>query len=200
MATRKKTKGSKPARKGRKKGMSLPMKLIIAFLLLTLLSVSAAYLILKWKRNQNPAIKEMALIPGHEVEESEASARQTQEEGVKTAESDQKEKAGNKKENSMSDPALQGTWVSTTNGSMLTIAGESFALDFPSIEVKKPAKGILKTGKGSFTVVDTQSEQGCGEQEGVYLYSIKGDELTTIRKKDPCKKRASSMDATWFRL
>lgn len=200
MATNRKSKGSNSGRQSRKKGMSLPMKLIIAFLLLTLISVSTAYLILKWKRNQPPAVKEMALIPGHEVEESEAFSQQSRKDGVKTAESNQKEKATNKKENTITDRALQGTWVSTTNGSMLTIAGETFALDFPSIEVKKPAKGILKTGKGSFTVVDTQSEQGCGDQEGVYLYTIKGDELTTIRKKDPCKKRASSLDATWFRL
>jgi len=202
MATKRKSATKKPASKRRGKGMGLLPRLIIALLVLAMLSLAAGYFILKWKRDKSPGIAEISLVQETEDNNAGNISEKGKTNGNQVNPSESKNNKAEKKHttNEKPDPALQGTWVSTMNGAMMTIAGETFALDFPSIEFKKPVKGVLKAVKASFTITDTEGDQGCGNQEGVYLYSIKGEELTIIRKKDNCSKRASTLDATWFKL
>jgi hypothetical protein len=96
---------------------------------------------------------------------------------------------------------LQGqTWVSMLNGTMLSIEGNRYTIDFPSVEEQLPMKGSIALSPGEFTLLNKNSDDICNNSPGVYTYSFEGDELIISVKSDSCNKRSRNMEASWFRL
>ncbi len=115
-----------------------------------------------------------------------------------------------KKEEKKSEPTrlreskpnpLQGqTWVSMLNGTMLSIEGNRYTIDFPSVEEQLPMKGSITFLGSEFTLLNNNSDDACNNSPGVYSFSFKGDELIISVKSDSCSKRSRNLEASWFVL
>lgn len=104
------------------------------------------------------------------------------------------------KEKPIQKTALEGTWVSTLNGAMLTFKDNTFQVEFPSIEERPKLKGHFKILANSLHLVNTLSDDLCGMKEGVYSFEIKGDDLTLSAQNDLCKMRKENLSTDWFKL
>lgn len=95
---------------------------------------------------------------------------------------------------------LEGTWVSSSNGAMLTFKDNTFSMDFPSVENRSPLEGrfVLNGKKIEFT--GTQKDDICGQQIGKYTVSPDGKDIVIKCLSDDCNRRASNLEASWFRL
>jgi len=104
------------------------------------------------------------------------------------------------KDKSIQKTVLEGTWVSTLNGAMLTFKANTFQVEFPSIEERPRLKGHFKISANSLHLVNTLSDDLCGMKEGVYSFEIKGDDLILSAQNDPCKMRKENLSTDWFKL
>ncbi|MCK9453352.1 MAG: hypothetical protein M0Q90_16765 [Bacteroidales bacterium] len=95
---------------------------------------------------------------------------------------------------------LEGTWVSTLNGAMLTFKDNTFQVEFPSIEERPKLKGHFKISNNSLHLVNTLSDDLCGMKEGVYSFEIEGDDLILSVQNDSCKMRKENLSTNWFKL
>lgn len=197
----------KPVRKtggsGRSKNrMGLGLRLLLFFVALVIISLAVSYLIVKMQRHKVPDFGE--IVPT--LESNDTISIPTIENLIDSAIINDKPdelkpvSESLKKTDKPSVTGIVGTWVSTINGAMLTITKETYVIDFPSIDSRKPMKGNIKVSKGAFTVINDESDKDCGIDPGQYLFTLKGDDLTIIKKRDSCKKRSANLDAAWFRL
>jgi hypothetical protein len=95
---------------------------------------------------------------------------------------------------------FEGTWVSTANGSMLNLKDESFLIDFPSVEKKIPLKGHFVVKGNSITFIASNDDQSCGVEPGQYTFTFKDKDLILSKVQDKCSKRATTLEARWFKL
>lgn len=96
---------------------------------------------------------------------------------------------------------LQGqTWVSMLNGTMLSIEGNRYTIDFPSVEEQLPMKGTITFSLSEFTLLNNNRDDVCNNSPGVYSFSLEGDELIISVKSDSCNKRSRNLEASWFKL
>lgn len=96
---------------------------------------------------------------------------------------------------------LQGqTWVSMLNGTMLSIEGNRYTIDFPSVEEQLPMKGSITFLGSEFTLLNSNSDDACNNSPGLYSFSFEGDELIISVKSDSCSKRSRNLEASWFVL
>ncbi|MBU1370350.1 MAG: hypothetical protein KJ578_09425 [Bacteroidetes bacterium] len=95
---------------------------------------------------------------------------------------------------------LEGTWVSTLNGAMLTFQGSTFQIEFPSIEERPELKGHFRITEDNIHLVNTLSDDLCGMKEGVYSFTIKGEDLILETVKEPCSMRKENLETAWFKL
>lgn len=96
--------------------------------------------------------------------------------------------------------ALEGTWVSTLNGAMLTFKDNTFQVEFPSIEERAKLKGHFKIAANNIHLVNTLSDDLCGMKEGVYSFEFKGEDLILSVQNDPCNMRKENLSTDWFKL
>ncbi|HOI32792.1 MAG: hypothetical protein PHG67_10965 [Bacteroidales bacterium] len=96
--------------------------------------------------------------------------------------------------------ALEGTWVSTINGAMLSFEGNRFKLEFPSIEERTMFDGHFKLINSRIHLVNTLSDDLCGMENGTYRFNIKGEDLILEAENDPCKLRKENLNTDWFKL
>lgn len=95
---------------------------------------------------------------------------------------------------------LEGTWVSTSDGTMLTINNAKFTIDFPSVEVSKPMSGNIQISKRQFTIENTGEKAVCAGEKGNYSFEFINEDLIVKSNKDNCGKRAKALTAKWFKL
>jgi len=94
---------------------------------------------------------------------------------------------------------LEGTWASYSDGAMLTIKGEHFSIELPSVESTVLASGKVIVENGMVIFIYTNKGSDCKSQ-GRYKFEIKDDEVTFIAEKDGCKSRVVLLVATWFKV
>lgn len=95
---------------------------------------------------------------------------------------------------------LEGTWISTANGAMMTIKGETFSIDFPSVEYALPMKGKIKVEKETAVFTSSKPSDECGLNEGIYTYKLSNDDLFLSLKKDACRPRTTQLGTKWYKL
>lgn len=95
---------------------------------------------------------------------------------------------------------IEGTWVSTLNGAMLSFEGNRFKLEFPSIEKRAMLQGHFKIMGGKIHLVNTLSDDLCGMENGTYSFTVKGEDLILKSENDPCKMRKENLSTDWFKL
>ena len=72
-------------------------------------------------------------------------------------------------------------YVTNTNGDMLV-------------------RSVLKISKDTMTVTDFDGQYMCPQSDGVYKYSINGDNLSFVLVSDPCDGRNGITQIKWTRV
>lgn len=196
MAVRKKT-PTRRKKSGSRRKKSPLFKWLLILGLLVLVSVAASYLWLRYAEKQQdlkPTQVE-TLLPSLPDTKTNQETKQ-QENPV-----DQPQ-AERKKDNKISPQPtwLEGTWVSSSNGAMLTFKGTAFSMDFPSVENRSPLEGTFVLNGKKIEFKSTQKDDICGQQPGKYTVSPDGNDIVIKCLSDECKRRASNLEASWFKL
>lgn len=98
-------------------------------------------------------------------------------------------------------PKLEGTWASYNDGAMLTIKGQDFTIELPSVESAIVASGKIVIKDKTVTFVYTFQASDCGIKPGVYEFRFKNSDEVTLKKiDDTCNARSEQLSATWFRV
>jgi hypothetical protein len=175
---------AKNVRKKNAKNDNSFFKLLIIVLAIAVVSVAAAYFILR--KDDVSVSKSISNILGNsKLDKNTMEMPKT----VKNLET----------EHLKSGP-LEGTWVSNYDGAMLSIKGGSFSIEMPSVDASSKVEGKIMIVKTIATFVNTNGNEKCREVEGHYSFSINNDELQFTKIKDSCSKRESRMKESWFKL
>ena len=162
-------------RKRKSKGNNSTMVMFSVLIILAIVSIVIAYFVLYSEGTQTEATE---TVSTEHVKQKEEVKQQTTE--IKTA--------------------LEGTWVSNYDGTMLTIEGLGFTLDQPSVDGSGQIKGTLAVEKTTVTFTNTNGIKKCIGKKGKYSFSFENDELNLKLIKDPCESRAEKMVSGWFKL
>ena len=95
---------------------------------------------------------------------------------------------------------LEGTWASYNDGAMLTIKGNTFSIEQPSVESTIVASGRIVIKNGEITFVYTNKESLCGIRPGVYRFEFIGEDVKFSKMEDSCDSRRNQIVATWFKV
>ncbi len=98
------------------------------------------------------------------------------------------------------DNPIKGTWVSNYDGTMLTIKGDSFTLEMPSVDVSSKIKVKILIEKTIATFINDANSKSCSSIEGHYSFSFENDELIFSLIKDECDIRINRMSVSWFKI
>ncbi len=126
---------------------------------------------------------------------------------VTQTESGDDENITNKKETestqkgSPAKQALEGTWASYNDGTMLTIVGQNFSIEQPSVESSLVVTGkiVIKDNQATFVYITQILE--CGIKPGIYEFKFEGtDEVKFTKIDDSCSSRSTQLVASWFKV
>ena len=118
---------------------------------------------------------------------------------IKTEEVTNKETPSNNQESI--NTILEGTWASYNDGAMLTIKGNKFTIELPSVESSIAASGSLIIVGKVVTFVYSNKDSSCGDKPGVYEFIFDSDDEITLKKiNDDCVSRSNQLIASWFRV
>jgi len=196
----KKRSSSKPKSrtKSRKRSINKPGVLLV-LLIIVVFAIIISYFMAGGNFQQyfNQVKEKVSTVSGAENPETSDNSSTTE-----MTDNTQKitEKLPSQKEKPIPKTALEGTWVSTLNGAMLTFKGNTFELELISIEERPKLKGHFKISESSLHLVNTLSDDLCGMKEGVYHFEIKADELILSTQNDPCNMRKENLSSDWFKL
>lgn len=182
--TRRKTAPRASGRKSKSQKKSWLQSLLyvlVIFLVLAAIAMIAGYVYMRKNATPEPTL---------EVQTEIAS---------KTEGADQSSPDNSKPIQKQANVFIEGTWVSTDNGAMLTIKGTNFTIDFPSVESGKPITGTIQFIGNEFTVI-SKTLQGCEQINGSYSFDHKGEDLVVKAINDSCSKRKNSFESSWFKM
>jgi hypothetical protein len=92
---------------------------------------------------------------------------------------------------------LDGTWVSTSDGRMLEIHGNSFSMELPSVSEHKVIKGKIYISGNRATIIYTNTKDKCAESPGTYTFVINKASILFSVKHDDCPGRKQIFSTTW---
>ncbi len=183
--------------KGKKGGM-LKTFITVTIIVVALAGIALAisYFYISNERQVPPKIKEIELRESLEGETKSQLDGQTKEDKIDPSE---KVISESKRINPVTTH-LDGTWVSTENGAMLTLQNETYLIDFPSVDRITPLKGHFVVKEQKITFLATGSDESCGTEPGQYSFDFLGKDLKFKTISDKCEKRSRSIGAVWFKL
>lgn len=188
------TRRRRPSTSGRRKtGKNHSLLRSLLTLLIVLLSLAAIAFAASYVYQRQVAKKETAAQEAVANVPPQTNDDQTLEEDYTPA-SNQEDAA------TLSIYKLEGTWISTANGAMMTIKGETFSIDFPSVEYAQPMKGKIKVENETAVFTASKASDECGVNEGIYTYKLTGEDLFLRLKKDACRPRTSQLATKWYKL
>lgn len=95
---------------------------------------------------------------------------------------------------------LEGIWVSYYDGAILTISGQSFTLELPSVDSPEKISGEIAVESTIATFYYKNGTKSCLDTEGHYQFSFENEELNFKIIKDLCASRSERMISNWFKL
>lgn len=202
MAKKQPTKRSAPRRKSssmaRKRAKNQP-GIILVLLLIIVAAIVLSYFVTGGNYKQYFNRMKETITSVSDTDNEQATENSTSTKIADSAEKPSKNPPA-QKEKTTKKTALEGTWVSTLNGAMLTFKDNTFQVEFPSIEERAKLKGHFKISNNSLHLVNTLSDDLCGMKEGVYSFEMKNGDLILSAQNDPCKMRKENLSTEWFKL
>ncbi len=93
--------------------------------------------------------------------------------------------------------ALNGTWVSTSDGRILDIKGNRFTLELPSVADHEIIKGTLHISGNTVQFVYHSSVNSCTRQPGTYRFSLQKQSIRFHVIQDDCAGRKQIFATLW---
>ncbi|MGN0032253.1 MAG: hypothetical protein ACI358_00485 [Candidatus Limimorpha sp.] len=91
--------------------------------------------------------------------------------------------------------SLNGCWMSTTEGAVLSISGDTYRLDFMGVDSNQPLIGTFTIKGNIITLIN--KEGACKGEKGEYEIVIDKNDVSFKCKNDPCTKRKSTLTTEW---
>ena len=194
-------KAKKPISKPKKKGSSKKKKSkniftkIIVIIFVVILAFFMIFSLFKpsGKKNiEKPATKQVKT----EVKKDTKTVNDN-----KTEKVEQKEEKPNKKEEKKIaetkavEKSIKGTWQSTTGGAFLTMDGQRYQLDFMGVDSDKQIIGTYSVDGDLITFVNKKDP--CKDVKGLYEVKFNKNEIGFKCKSDDCTKRKATLPTEW---
>lgn len=176
----------------RKKKPQPPLKgflsLLVILLSLAIIALAASHIYVRMNKNSR----------------KEASAEPVVEKTEKNNASKPSSVVGDEKSEAHKAPPVEkiftGTWVSSSNGAMLSFKGNRYSLDLPSVEDNPAIKGSFSVSDGIVTFEIAEGPSNCVKTLGRYAYQMNGDNLRLKLVSDDCSKQANQLKSNFFRF
>jgi len=96
---------------------------------------------------------------------------------------------------------IEGSWYSTYDGTMLTITGTTFKMEFAGVDESKIIKGTLLIKDAEVIFMNDSSSKTCVDKPGKYSWMVKEKNTLNFTKiNDPCSNRVDRMIGGWERF
>ena len=115
----------------------------------------------------------------------------------KTAAQVKKEEKAEKKaaETKAVEQSIKGTWQSTTGGAFLTMDGKEYRLDFMGVDSDLPIIGTYSVDGDLITFINKKDP--CKNVKGLYEVKFNKNEIRFKCKSDDCTKRRATLPTEW---
>ena len=215
MAGKPKKKGGLRKHKNKgKRSLNLFFKImIIIFILLLAAVIILSYInepVDKQKKEEKTEVFKKK-TNNEEKEKNEKQNTQKEEKGTKDK-NDGKEKPISRKENISKDESksdkeshdfeksvviksIEGSWLSTMKGAVLTMKDFKYRIDFSGVDASQPIIGKFEVDGNK--VIFKNSQDPCKDVDGVYKVEIERGNISFTCKKDGCTKRKNTLAADW---
>ncbi len=198
-------KAKKPISKPKKKGSSKKKKSgniftkILVFIFIIVLAFFLIFSIFKpsgKKNTEKPATKQVTTEVKKEtkVVESQNDKKDKEDKQDKKDKIDKKEEKKSAETKSVAK-SIKGTWQSTTGGAFLTMDGKEFRLDFMGVDSDKPIIGTYSVDGDLITFVNKKDP--CKDVKGLYEVRFNKNEIGFKCKSDECTKRKATLPTDW---
>lgn len=91
--------------------------------------------------------------------------------------------------------SIEGCWMSTTGGAVLTMKNFEYRIDFMGVDIGKPIVGTYLVEENIVTFSNRQDP--CKDEKGVYEVDFNKQEISFRCKNDDCTKRKSTLTTDW---
>ena len=110
--------------------------------------------------------------------------------------SDNKEKKDQKAiETKTVEKSITGTWMSTTGGAVLTMKNKEYRLDFMGVDSDPAIIGTYSVDGDIITFVNKKDP--CKDVKGLYEVNFNKQEIVFKCKSDECTKRKATLPTEW---
>lgn len=188
-------KGKKPISKPKKKGSSKKKSsnFITRLIIIIFVLIFAAFFILKFTKNIGSKDKK-------QTQKTEVVKKQEKmdkmEKKEKKDKKDKKDKEDKKAaETKAVETSITGTWMSTTGGAVLTMKNKEYRLDFMGVDSDAPIIGIYSVDGDLITFVNKKDP--CKDVKGLYEVKFNKNEIGFKCKSDECTKRKATLPTEW---
>ena len=115
----------------------------------------------------------------------------------KTAAEVKKDEKAEKKaaETKAVEQSIKGTWQSTTGGAFLTMDGKEYRLDFMGVDSDLPIIGTYSVDGDLITFINKKDP--CKDVKGLYEVKFNKNEIAFKCKSDECTKRKATLPTEW---
>ena len=115
----------------------------------------------------------------------------------KTAAEVKKDEKAEKKaaETKAVEQSIKGTWQSTTGGAFLSMDGKEYRLDFMGVDSDLPIIGTYSVDGDLITFINKKDP--CKDVKGLYEVKFNKNEIAFKCKSDDCTKRKATLPTEW---
>ena len=93
------------------------------------------------------------------------------------------------------EQSIKGTWQSTTGGAFLSMDGKEYRLDFMGVDSDKPIIGSYSVDGDLITFINKKDP--CKDVKGLYEVKFNKNEIAFKCKSDECTKRKATLPTEW---
>jgi mannitol-specific phosphotransferase system IIBC component len=93
------------------------------------------------------------------------------------------------------ETSITGTWMSTTGGAVLTMKNKEYRLDFMGVDSDAPIIGTYSVDGDLITFVNKKDP--CKDVKGLYEVKFNKNEIGFKCKSDECTKRKATLPTEW---
>lgn len=185
-------KGKKPISKPKKKGSSKKKSSNFITRLIIIIFVLIFAAFFILKFTKNIGSKDKK-----QTQKTEVVKRQEKKDMKEKKEKKEKKDKEDKKaaETKAVETSITGTWMSTTGGAVLTMKNKEYRLDFMGVDSDAPIIGIYSVDGDLITFVNKKDP--CKDVKGLYEVKFNKNEIGFKCKSDECTKRKATLPTEW---
>lgn len=191
-------KGKKPISKPKKKGSSKKKSsnFITRLIIIIFVLIFAAFFILKFTKNIGSKDKKQTQKTEVVKKQEKKDMKEKKEKKDKEEKKEKKDKEDKKAaETKAVETSITGTWMSTTGGAVLTMKNKEYRLDFMGVDSDAPIIGTYSVNGDLITFVNKKDP--CKDVKGLYEVKFNKNEIGFKCKSDECTKRKATLPTEW---